>query len=237
MYRLVKFSPGGGDLADVTVLQPTGHLAIWGILGGCAEILKQAIRFKRSYYFVDRAYFRRGSMAQRNTRYRITHNRMQAGNIVPRPADRWQALNIGLSPRRHGKEILICPPTEFACGFYGAEATNWLPQTLARLQTLTDRPLVIRTKPRPGDGQPSLDAALRNAWAVVTFNSNVAVDALVAGVPVFTAPYSAAAPIANIDLGTIESPWFPDRRPWCYHLAYCQFKYCEILDGSCWRYL
>jgi hypothetical protein len=52
MYRLVKFSPGGGDLADVTVLQPTGHLAIWGILGGCAEILKQAIRFKRSYYFV-----------------------------------------------------------------------------------------------------------------------------------------------------------------------------------------
>ena len=37
MYRLVKFSPGGGDLADVTVLQPTGHLAIWGILGGCAE--------------------------------------------------------------------------------------------------------------------------------------------------------------------------------------------------------
>ena len=55
---------------------------------------------------------------------------------------------------------------------------------------------------------------LEKAHCVVTFNSNVAVEALLAGTPVFVGPHSAALPMGRsvTDLGDIENPAYPDGR-------------------------
>jgi hypothetical protein len=73
---------------------------------------------------------------------------------------------------------------------------------------------------------------LHTAHALVTYNSNAAVDAVLEGVPVFTTELSAAAPVGLTDLAQIEHPVRPDRRAWCHHLAYGQFSQAELKDGT-----
>jgi hypothetical protein len=77
--------------------------------------------------------------------------------------------------------------------------------------------------------------------ALVTFNSVAATESVLAGVPVFvTAPCNAARPVANLDLSSIDSPWFPDPdqvHAWACHLAYGQFHTTELADGTAARIL
>ena len=66
----------------------------------------------------------------------------------------------------------------------------------------------------------------------MTHSSNVAVEAVIAGVPVFVANSSACEPVGMTDFSRIESPIYPNREPWLAHLAYSQFSYEEIESGK-----
>jgi hypothetical protein len=74
-------------------------------------------------------------------------------------------------------------------------------------------------------------ADLTDAWALVTHSSNVAVDAVLCGVPVFVAPTSPAAPVANLDLKTMKAPLMPQRGAWLASLLAQQFTLDEIRSG------
>ena len=97
--------------------------------------------------------------------------------------------------------------------------------------------IVVRRKPKAGETLEPLAEALGKAHALVTHSSNVAIEAVVAGVPVFVSPSSAAAPMGLSDLSLIETPVYPDRDQWLAHLAYCQFSFEEIRSGAAWRML
>jgi hypothetical protein len=114
---------------------------------------------------------------------------------------------------------------------------DWLETTLAQLRSVTDRPIIVREKPKPGEDVVPLPEALRTAHALVTHSSNVAIEAACLGTPVFVSPSSAAAPIGRTDLADLEKPVYPDRTPWLAHLAYNQFSFEEICDGTAWRLL
>lgn len=90
-------------------------------------------------------------------------------------------------------------PGDGAHGMDAAAMHRWLRETVAACRAESDRPIVVRPHPkdttkRPADGwgadavhEPSatpLDAALAEAAVVVTYNSTVGWDAIVAGVPV-----------------------------------------------------
>src|SRR4051794_19753990 len=96
----------------------------------------------------------------------------------------------------------------------GHNAHSWLGDTPAALRAHTDREIVVRLKPQPGEAVIPLADAMAGAHALVTHSSNVAVEAVVAGTPVFVAPSSAAAPMGLTNLAQIEEPVRPDRRPW-----------------------
>jgi hypothetical protein len=214
-----------------------GSAIVWGLLRGCDKLLKDAQNLRRPFYYIDRAYVLRGGSEITTSRFRVTLNRLQAGPIILRPSDRWEQLGLELAPwRTTGEEILVCPSSSAMRTFYGAEADQWLADTLATLAKHTSRPIVIRQKPAVRSAG-ELQRALSRAWAVVTFSSNIAVDAALAGVPVFTTAHSAAYPVASDDLTQIESPVMPDRLPWCHHLAYSQFTYAELGNGVAWRIL
>lgn len=77
---------------------------------------------------------------------------------------------------------------------------------------------------------------LAGAYAVVTFNSNSGVDAVMAGVPTFTFDEGAMAwPMAahNFD----ENRVFPSRIQWAADLAYKQWSMDELKQGVPWSYL
>ena len=80
-----------------------------------------------------------------------------------------------------------------------------------------------------------------NVHALVTFNSNAAVESVINGVPVFvTAPVHVASPVGNRDLTRIDDPFWPDQdllTKWFHHLAYCQYHISEMKTGIAYRML
>lgn len=205
----------------------SGVPIVWGVLRGSREVLLQAEERDRLWMYIDHAYFARGHLAN----YRISLNRFEAGPVRACPSDRFDRLGIDIAPwKTGGQDILVCPPTQHFIKAHGVE--SWLDDTLAELAKYTDRPVIVRQKPQPGETSVPLSEALQNAYALVTHSSNVAIEAAVAGVPVYVSPTSAAAPVGSTSLATIEHRAFPDRRAWLQHLAYSQFSFDEIKSGQ-----
>lgn len=205
---------------------------VWGVLRGSDRILAQAKARSLYFFYIDHAYFDRGH----GKTYRITRNGYEAGAVRKCPADRLTALTLELAPwRKSGREIIVCPPTEYFMAAH--DCADWLETTLETLTEVTERPIVLREKPKPGEAAVPLKTALKTAHALVTHSSNVAIEAACLGTPVFVNPASAAAPVGETDLSKIETPSCPDRDPWLAHLAYNQFSLDEIRSGEAWRLL
>ncbi|HKY39092.1 MAG TPA: hypothetical protein VJN18_24305 [Polyangiaceae bacterium] len=209
-----------------------GVPVVWGVLRGSDRVVAYANQSGQYFFRVDHAYFSRGH----GQNYRVTRNAHEAGPVRECPTDRIQAHGVVLEPwQRGGSNVLVCPPADYLVAAHGYG--DWLDRTLEALQRHTDRPIVVRRKPQPGETGEPLAEALSKAHALVTHSSNVAIEAVVAGVPVFVSPSSAAAPMGLTDLSSIETPVYPDRDKWLAHLAYCQFSLEEMRSGAAWRML
>lgn len=212
----------GEELGDIPV--------VWGVLRESDRILARARQQRIHYYYIDHAYFDRGH----GNSYRITRNGYEANRVRKAPMDRLEKLGIAQEPwRKAGRSIVVCPPTAFFAAAHDCE--DWLEETLAQMSIETDRPIVIREKPRQGEPFVPLAEALRDAHALVTHSSNVAIEAVCLGTPVFVSPSSAAAPVGQTDLGLIETPRYPKRSGWLAHLAYSQFTLDEFASGEAWK--
>lgn len=216
------------ELAETEVLHSIP--VVWGVLRGSNEIIERAKAQSLNFYYIDHAYFNRGH----GNSYRITRNGYEAGPVRKCTADRFKKLDVSIEPwRRSGRSIIVCPPTDFFAAAHGCE--NWLEETLTQLRLETDRPIVVRAKPQAGEKSVPLREALRDAHALVTHSSNVAIEAACLGTPVFVSPTSAAAPIGWTDIGKIETPRYPTRDGWLAHLAWSQFTFEEFANGEAWR--
>ncbi|QIK78071.1 hypothetical protein G7077_03235 [Sphingomonas piscis] len=205
---------------------------VWGVLRESDRILAQAKAQSLYFLYIDHAYFDRGH----GRSYRITRNGYEAGAVRRCPSDRFRALGIETQPwRKSGREIVVCPPTDYFMQAHGC--LDWLETTLAMLKAATDRPIVVREKPKDTEAAVPLPVALESAHSLVTHSSNVAIEAVCLGTPVFVSPASAAAPVGLTELSQIEDPVYPDRDAWLAHLAYSQFSLEEIADGRAWRML
>jgi hypothetical protein len=205
---------------------------VWGVLRSSDRVLAYAKQSGQYFFYVDHAYFSRGH----GVSYRVTRNRYEAGLVRECPRDRIAAHDVVLKPwQRGGRSVLVCPPTDYFMAAHGC--ADWLETTLQALHRHTDRPIVVRRKPQPGETVEPLAEALSKAHALVTHSSNVAIEAVVAGVAVFVSPSSAAAPMGLTDLSLIETPVYPERDKWLAHLAYCQFSFEEMRSGAAWRML
>lgn len=213
------FSEGsGGKIVPPTTLLE-GPAVFYGVLRGCGELIRECQWLGRDFYHIDHGYFCRGHY---EGYYRITRNGFQAGGGMGSP-ERFENLKIGLRPwKRSGRYVVVCPPSKFWGDFEGIDPKKWTSSVTRELSLYTDRPVVVKEK----DGTP-LKEVLEDAWCLVTHNSNAAVDALVAGVPVVTTGDGAVSAVAW-DWGDIETPVWPDREPWAWHLADHQFTLEEM---------
>ena len=214
-------------------------IVLRGILNG---VIPRCLQDARTFYYIDTGYFG-------NTRFKIWHrivkNNLQHKDIVPRPADRFQKFKKKFRPwSRQGRHIVIAAPDEKPCKFYGINLEQWISDTVTTIKQYTDRPIIVRHRARLRIDRvqnDTLESALTDAFALVTYNSVAATESIFLGIPAFTlAPSNAADPVACQDLTKIETPFYPDSdllHAWACHLAYGQFHINELRDGSALQYL
>jgi hypothetical protein len=214
------------------------------------KIMKQCWQDGRDFYYIDTGYFgnERTTTNPNGWKYwhRIVKNDLQHRNIIPRPDDRFKKFNKKINPwKKDGRKILVAAPDEKPCKFYGVDKETWVTQTVATIKQYTDRPVIVRERAAKRIDRiatDTLQAALDDdVYALVTFNSNAATEAIFYGIPAFTlAPANAASPVGSQDLSQIEAPYYPDNDKlyaWACHLAYGQFHINELKNGTAMQIL
>lgn len=204
----------------------------YGILRGVGDVMNAYEEADLPFLYCDHSMFgqRRTKMAQNlEGYYRCIKNGRYSHQVPDCPPDRFSRLHLEVAPwRPTGSHIVVCPLSTYVANYIGVNADEWLMDTMAMLAFYTDRDLIVK----PKDDQTPLEDVLKDAWALVTYESNAAVDAALLGVPVFCQKTAAAAPIGNFELQHIERPDMPDRQQWLNNLAYMQFTKHEIINGT-----
>jgi len=214
---------------------------------------------KSDFYYVDTGYFGNfkspGNPNGKKLFHRIVKNDLQKHWIEDYPEDRWNTL-CEMDPRlqwkgwkKKGKKILVIVPNRKSCVFYGHDMEPydqgkrpWLDNTIDQIKNLTDMEVVIREKgSRSARHEYSIfDALDDDIFATVAFNSIAALESVVYGVPAFVSVPCAASPLASNNLSQLTNPFYPKEsliKKHCASLAYGQFTYEEITDGTAWRLL
>lgn len=202
------------------------------------------------FYFMETGYFGNysceGNPNARKLWHRIVKNAMQHEKILNVPGDRWESMTkydtrLKWNGWKNGSKILIVAPSEKPCKYYGIDKDSWVKNTVDELKKHTDREIVIREKASRTERTSSsviYDAFDQDIFAVVTYNSIAAAEAVAYGIPAFAMAPTCATPVTLSDLSKIESPYYPDPDfvyRWLSSLAYGQFHLTEMLTGDAWR--
>jgi hypothetical protein len=168
-------------------------------------------------------------------------------------AGRLARFNVAIKPlevRARDAPILLCGMGDKAARAEGYAPEAWERWAINEIRRHTNRPILYRPKPswkqaRPLEGcayspkTREIEVELRHCWAVVTHHSNAAVEAALAGVPVFCW-YGVGADMGLRDLSRIESPHRPtydERAQWAADIAYTQWSVAEMKAGAPWLHL
>lgn len=237
-------------------------VATLGILRGTGLMLKEAKNRGIDYYYMDHAYYNPGYSGK--SWMRITKNGHACTTLKPCDATAYngfaasQDKNIAqpwIGPR--GDKIIICPPTHAVQWFL--DEYTWEQDTVEKLKNILpadqhDR-IVVRPKPkepivddrgnlielRVNAQAGSLAEDLEQACCVIAYNSMVALEATLKGIPVITSEHSCCTHV-SFQLEDLATPEVFSREPsnrqavlnW---LAYNQWKMLSIEDGTTWSRL
>lgn len=200
----------------------------------------------RPFYYIDNGYM--GNLMKKKYFYRVVKNNVQHTVIKDVPSDRFNAL-VKFTPymRYHGRvtpseqngPILLVTPSEKPCAFYGITRDDWVKETVAEIKKYTDRPIVIRDKglrfERVKDNSVAAQCQRDKVYAVVTYQSMAALEAIHYGIPAFTMAPCCVQSVANTDLSKIETPYYPEHNEFMRvlnYLAYCQYTLDEMSSGK-----
>lgn len=231
------FINGFKDLANYSPSQPVIFRGMTG-----RKIVEACHRQKREYIYIDTGYI--GNMQKRKDWHRVVSNGMQHSNINwSMPDDRFKTIS-STKPylkfpgwKKDGRNILVVTPSEKPCKFYGIDRDKFVENTLKQLKENTDRPIIVRDKvnrrDRVGGGSIYNQIDEDDIFAVVTYNSIAATEAIGYGIPCFTLAPNVADFFCEKDLSKIENPKYaePSRvHKWQHWLAYCQYLPRELKD-------
>lgn len=227
----------------------TDPILIRGITTG--NYAKHAQEHGRDYYFMETGYLgnyrSENNTTGRKIYHRIEKNNMQQTRIMDVHNDRWVEL-CKFNPllvyqgwrKKPGSKILLIMSTEKPFEYYGDDKDTWVENTIATLTANSDREIVIREKAGRAErtNDTIYDALNDDIWAVVTYNSVAAVEAIQSGIPAFSMAPTAASVVSSTDLTQIENPPRLDEeliQRWLWSLAYGQFSVTELLTGTAWQ--
>lgn len=234
--------------------KPDSKIALfYGLSEGLSSVMR-AYQEKPScrVIFVDLGYWGRHGKGRWDGYHKIVlggRHPTDYFQVKPQPSDRAAAHNIEIKPWRKyaGEHILVAGMSAKAAAAEGLAAEAWEKEAIMRLRPLTDRPIIYRPKPnwagaRPlagamMDSRTPLAQALADCYAVVTHHSNVAIDALMAGVPCIC-PHGVASALSAHRIDQINDlPMSGNRKQFAADLAYTQYSIDEMRSGIAWDYI
>lgn len=200
---------------------PNKYPAIaYGILRGTAEVFAENARHGVTYYEVDRGYI---NPRHFDGYYRISKNGMQAKyRDIDYPDDRLKSLKYKRADWYNPKGIvLVCPPSDFIENHYHLRPGQWESDVVELLES-QGLPFKVRQK---SDNTP-LEHDLNGARLLCTYNSNVALDAAIKGIPV------------QVGVNSVLHGWDgANVDKLLRFISYNQFTLEEIGSGLAWRLL
>ena len=257
--NLYNSCPWGKKLLDTNTFgsnlrlnQKAKAIVFAGMIRGDGLIFKWCKQHGKRFFYIDHAYLNRGyNPDPDNEWFRVTDSDFLWNKMEHRSSDRWDQYfgnsNI-IEPWRlgKGKNILVLPPSQ-ATQYLFPKSKLWLDQTVRTIKRYTDKPIIIREKPTQqiisANNQilkrlnfahaKTIEQELEDAYAVVTYNSGVTVNALLKGIPVFCDQNNAAAPL-SFKMEEMGTYILKDRQPWLHQLVYHQFLTREMLNGKIW---
>jgi hypothetical protein len=163
---------------------------------------------------------------------------------------------VELKPwRTCGDHVMIFCQRPKGWNMFGNDQEAWLDQTIAKIRTYTDRPVMVRMHPGDGSRFKSMEKlqkkygdsikisqhsgireALQNCWCTVGYNSTPNVVAAIEGVPGYVQDVanSWAQDVAFTDLSHIVDPPLPDRTAWINKIANIHWSNDEVRSGQLW---
>ena len=238
-----------GDITLAEDLSADAHF-FYGMSPRHCEIIKS---LDKPYFVIDLAYWHRGSSYDRNSYYKVCYSHWHPNkylNDLQVDASRFEQFGVKVKPWRRNDAgyILLAGMGPKSEVLYSYNTQSWDANAVRRIRATTDRPIYYRPKPSWKDAIPipgtvfspvtePLASVLAKAYCVVTHHSNVAVDALVEGVPCIA--YDGAASLINAgELDSVESlVYTSERGEFFSKLAYCQWSIDEMASGKAWKWL
>jgi len=235
---------------DVTV-------AFQGLVRGTKEVKKVC----NDWYYFDQPYFFMKDYQQSDTGdrwYRICKNNTQKNFLeksfkVNRRFDNLldrlnQKCKDELTPKPwqyDGKHILVIPPSFHTAHWYGIDRHEWTKDIVSKIKKHSRKEIVVREKFKNGsDWGDKLDKPLsedlKNCYAMVSFHSMCAVQAVMNGIPSYCSEHSPAYPMSlGLDeLDQLKDPLYAgDRQDWVKSLMCAQFTEEEMKSGKAYGHL
>ena len=151
--------------------------------------------------------------------------------------------NFGeLNPwKEDGKYILVMGQIAGDASLGRVDLTSWYEMIAKTLKEKYGKPVFFRPHPHTKPGKKNfmpkipvhsvpLQEALDEAFAVVTYNSNSAVDAVISGIPAWSFDEgSMAYAVTSHDVHVVVRP---EREEWAARLAHCQWSLDELVSGE-----
>ncbi|MDE2470755.1 MAG: hypothetical protein KGL35_18925, partial [Bradyrhizobium sp.] len=205
--------------------QPVTHDAAVASGWGCPRLFEAYRQAGKHFVYADLGWWDRKSPGSAYGGFhKVVVDAREPNGYFRRnlPASRFERFDVAIQPwRRSGSHILLAGMSEKSAGTRGYGPQEWERATIEAIRTITVRPIVYRPKPSwlgatpiPGawysGPEETIERALRDCWLVATLHSNVAVDALLAGIPVNAR--EGVATDFSTPLAKIESPLYPDGR-------------------------
>ncbi len=166
------------------------------------------------------------------------------------PSDRFQNLDVEMKEwRDKGDHIIVAGQVPSDASVQNVDIINWCVTVINILKEITDREIIFRPHPLAPMNKffsilgaktsiRRLEDDFENSHAVVCYNSNIGVDAVLNGVPVFAFDIGSMVwDIANKSLADIENPVMYERDEWANRIAYAQWNLDEISNGLAWLHI
>ena len=216
-------------------------VACFGVLRGTGTVIKKS----KEFYYFDHAYYFKEQKHGINSLFADRIYRLTKGLLSLNYLDKLDKIDynrikrfkkhIKMKPfKKDGKYILVLPPSAHMKLYYNYKENEWEDNIMNTLKQHTDREVKFRMKTSP---IPFIKD-LQNAWAVISFQTTAAVDALLEGIPSFCDDISCANPVSfNLkELSEIEKPFYPvNREEWIDSLLANQYTMKELENGFAWN--
>lgn len=235
---------------------PEGDVAVfYGKRDKLFQLRKDYRTAGKTFVYIDLGYWGRLEGSRYEGYHKVTVNDYHPTwffQLNHHPCDRFARFGLEVKEKEHldsGYVLIPGMSLKQACvSRYGFE--EWERETIAKIRTLTKRPIAYKPKDTCGhvategladlyiDPKMPIDKALGGAYVVVTKHSNVGVDALLNDVPLIAQEGVASCLSQDWEhFGDLKSPPASVRRQFMCDLAYTQWSVPEMRTGECWKHL